>query len=78
MTFDLAIREEENEDLVQTEDPHERAPPIGVHLLDLKRRHCRAPLWGDEPPTLLYCGEPIVRGCSYCPEHKRQFLVSWS
>lgn len=39
------------------------------HLNDLTRTCCR---WIDEPPTLIYCGEVVLPGTSWCKVHFRQ------
>jgi hypothetical protein len=51
---------------------------VGVPLLDLGAGMCRAPLWGNERPTIeaaLHCGAPTAPGDCYCGGHARRFYV---
>ena len=38
-----------------------------LSLQELRRGHCRYP-YGKDPP-FTFCGQPVVLGCSWCPEH---------
>ena len=42
-----------------------------VLFVDAGFRQCRYPLWDDHTPADLrmVCGEAVVEGKSYCPEH---------
>lgn len=43
-----------------------------ISILDRKHDQCAFPLDGKvEPGVSLYCGQPIVEGCSYCAAHAR-------
>jgi hypothetical protein len=46
--------------------------PVG--FWDLSLGQCRWPTEGNGP--VLYCGEPVVAGCSYCSTHRALAYVS--
>lgn len=46
----------------------EITPPefIGVSLLDLGQNACRFPKGGNDGLPILFCGQPVMEGSSYC------------
>ena len=52
--------------------PVPKASGPGTHLMDLRLRSCRWPLWGDKDrpafEAMRFCGEPAMTGSSYCPD----------
>lgn len=43
-----------------------------ISILDRKQHQCAFPYdQKTEPGVTLYCGQPIVEGCSYCATHAR-------
>ena len=61
----------------EREQPQTRAPvppaiPGGVPFMELQKRHCRAPVWGDEKGggvDYRFCGGTQVEGSAYCAAH---------
>lgn len=52
---------------------------VGVSLMDLGLRSCRAPLWRLHPESLdelVFCGLRTEEGESYCPQHREVCLVA--
>ena len=50
----------------------------GVRLWELRTTSCRWPLGERWDHVEFFCGEPIIRGCSWCKEHRaRAFVRAW-
>lgn len=41
-----------------------------IHITDLTSFHCPWPLWGQEAPTFLYCGQAKDWNDNYCQCHR--------
>jgi GcrA cell cycle regulator len=46
-------------------------PKKPVPLLELKKHHCRYPLWGKDERAGEYCGKRRLSGSTYCAEHHK-------
>jgi hypothetical protein len=44
----------------------------GIRLFELRVSSCRWPLGDTWDQTEYFCGEPAVRGCSWCPAHRKR------
>ena len=51
----------------------------GIRLFELRVSSCRWPLGDTWDQTEYFCGEPAVRGYSWCPVHRKRAFsrASW-
>lgn len=43
--------------------------PLNIAIVDLQDHHCRF-VYGDNPATMTFCGQPKAEGSSYCRPHR--------